>query len=85
VSIAAYNANGALDPHSASFMTFDGNIGGAHYIVKCHWSVPRLASKDAAPVQRKSFTQDIGTGGVTAGISTPLLPRRPYQRGRCLR
>jgi len=30
VSIAAYNANGALDPHSASFMTFDGNIGGAH-------------------------------------------------------
>jgi len=74
VSVAAYNANGALDPHSASFMTFDGNIGGAHYIVKCHWSGSEAGIKDAATGATESFTQDIGTGGVTAGTFNTAPP-----------
>jgi hypothetical protein len=74
VQIAAYSANAALDPHSASFMTFDGNIGGAHYIVKCHWSGSEAGIKDAATGATESFTQDIGSGGVTAGTFNTAPP-----------
>ncbi len=74
VQIAAYKANAALDPHSATFMTFDGNIGGAHYIVKCDWSGSEAGIKDAANGLSESFTADIGVGGVAAGTSSAAPP-----------
>jgi len=68
VQIAAYSANAtSLEPHTASFMTFDGNIGGAHYIVKTHWSGSEAGIKDIATGKTETFTADIGTGGIVAG------------------
>src|SRR5215469_4065877 len=49
-SIAAYKAStvGALDPHTAGQMLFDGNISGARYVIKCAWSGSEAGILDIA-------------------------------------
>lgn len=72
-SIAAYkcSAVGTLDPHTAGQMEFDGNIGGARYIIKCAWSGSEAGILDLATASKtEPFIDDIGQNGVTAINST---------------
>lgn len=73
VQIAAYKTSGAspTDPHSAGLMEFDGNIGGARYIIKCGWSGSEAGIKDLATASKtEAFIDDIGVNGVQAITST---------------
>jgi hypothetical protein len=72
-SIAAYKAStvGALDPHTAGQMLFDGNISGARYVIKCAWSGSEAGILDIATAGKtENFIDDINVNGVQAITST---------------
>lgn len=72
-STAAYKCStiGTIDPHTAGQMEFDGNIGGARYIIKCAWSGSEAGILDLATAAKtEPFIDDIGVNGVAAITST---------------
>ena len=72
-SIAAYKCStvGTIDAHTAGQMEFDGNIGGARYIIKCAWSGSEAGVVDVATSGKtEPFIDDIGVNGVSAINST---------------
>ncbi len=74
-SVAVYNSNAALDPHTGGNMDFEGQISGANYIIKCAWSGSEAGVGDVvSTTQTRAFVNDIGVGGVAAGVSSGSAP-----------
>src|SRR5262249_15938325 len=74
-TVAVYNSNAALDPHTGGNMDFEGLIGGVSYIIKCAWSGSEAGIGDVvSTTQTRAFVNDIGVGGVTAGVSSAAPP-----------
>ena len=74
-TIAVYGANAALNPHTGNQMDFEGTIGGASYIIKCAWSGSEAGIGDVvSTTQTRTFSNDIGVGGVTAGVFSSAPP-----------
>jgi len=63
---------GTLDPHTGGQMMFHGDIGGAHYVIKCSWSGSEAGISDvtqASGAGKLSFINDDQTGITTATLT----------------
>jgi len=75
-TVAAYKCStvGSLDPHTAGYMNFSGNISGQPYIIKCAWSGSEAGIQDLtanANAGKESFMADsIAAGNFTTTPAT---------------
>jgi hypothetical protein len=74
VQVAAYG-KGITLYYKATYLSFEGTIGGVAYKVKCHWSGSEGGIKDIATGISENFLDDIGTG--TPAVSASVVDTSP--------